>query len=285
MRVFFILDKWCHGNKKFGESAWETNFITSFISLGIENEHHAFHFDKFHDDHPSDNANKALIEAIKLFSPDFIFLVIYERPGYTDKIINIESLEYIKSVIKIPIALIFGDLEHQEQVDILLIIEKFAALILYTAIAAPGKRINCDKLRYTWVPKDQKYFFKNEYSKKYDLTYFGSPKPERIILVNYLKKNNLDVFSAGGERQDNLPIMDYADSIRSSKICLSFSRAGSCHVINARVFEVISCGSMLLEQAGSETPKLFKPYVDYIPFFSKSTFQNNTENSHPINVG
>ena len=95
----------------------------------------------------------------------------------------------------------------------------------------------------------------------------GSSKPERIELLNYLLKQNIKVFHTGGERQVNLKPYDYAEIMRQSKISISFSRAVTSHVTNARVFEVASCKSLLLEQEGIETLKLFKPFEDYIPYF------------------
>src|SRR3989338_7599288 len=62
--------------------------------------------------------------------------------------------------------------------------------------------------------------------------------------------------------------MEYAEIFRRSKITLSFSRATFSHVINARPFEAMLCGAMVLEQEGLETPKLYTPFVDYVPYFS-----------------
>jgi hypothetical protein len=85
-----------------------------------------------------------------------------------------------------------------------------------------------------------------------------------------LRKGGANVFTTGGERSINLSVRSYSDLMRKSKISLSFSRASMrMHCINARPFEIASCNSMLLEQSGIETPKLFTPYVDFIPYFGK----------------
>jgi len=271
LKVFFILDKWCHANKKFGTSAWESNFVTSFSSLN-EHEFSVFHFDEFRDLNPGISANPSLVKCIKNETPDFIFLVIYEEPSYQDKIISLQSLAYIRDNLKIPIVTIFGDLEHAAQVKILNILEPFVSLILFTALAPPGIRIKNQKLKYSWVPKNPQVFYAMDgIVKSRDVSYFGTPKPDRLRVVKYLAKNSaINVSVGGGERQENIPVQEYASLIRQSKICLSFSRAANCHVTNARVFEVISCNSMLLEQAGMETPKILVPYTDYVPFFSKA---------------
>lgn len=285
MKAFFILDKWCQANKTFGPSAWEENFVTSFSSLG-NYDSIVFHFDEYHDAFPGDSANQALMQSLQREAPDFIFLVIYERPGTSDKIISLETLRIIKEQLQIPIVTIFGDLEHIEQVKILETIEPYMTLVLFTALAPPGIRLNNPKLKYSWVPKSPVYFYRDINAVKInELAYFGSPKSNRIRLINYLERRGIPVLNGGGERQENIPVQDYAQNIRESKVCISFSRAAYCHVTNARVFEVISCGSMLLEQEGMETPKILKPFNDFIPFFSRKDcfekaqyyLQNNAE--------
>ena len=268
MKAFFVVDKWCAANKSWGPSAWETNFITSFEALN-KFECSSFHFDEFHDQFPGMSANQNLIDKLKINRPDFIFLVLYKKPGLADSIISIESLAKIRDKLKIPVVTIFGDLEHGEQEEILRVIEPFMTLILYTALTAPGVRINSPKMKYTFAPKDPTFFYGDEHVvKKTQICYYGSSKPERVAVINYLASNSVPITLAGGEREQNIPVMKFADRIRETKICLSFSRAARCHMSNARTIEVIACNSMLLEQAGMETPKLLIPYQDFIPFLS-----------------
>jgi len=269
--VLFILDKWCHGSSKNGISAWESNFVNSYRSVFPEKKIHEFNFDLYNAENDTDvTANEALQELINEVKPRYIFLVIYEMPQQNNKIISVDLLVYIKS-INIPIVTIFGDLEHKLQCDILTFIEPFCTLIYYTALTAPGVRIGNDKLRYAWVPKDPHFFNTGEEDRPraLNVSYLGTPKRDRMSMVRYLNRKHLPVFSTGGERRANIGVSEYTDILRNSKISLSFSRADGNHVTNARTFEIISCGALLLEQEGMETPKLFRPYVDYVPFFTK----------------
>jgi hypothetical protein len=270
MKAFFVLDKWCAANKNWGPSAWETNFVTSYESLK-KFEFSSFHFDEFHDKNPGKSANQGLIDELKNQHPDFIFLVLYKKPGKSDLIISIESLAKIRDELNIPIVTIFGDLEHQEQEDIVRTIEPYMTLILYTALTAPGVRIKSPKMKYIFAPKDPAFFYGDlNVIKKTEICYYGSSKPERVAVIDYLALHSVPITLAGGEREQNIPVMTFADRIRETKICLSFSRAARCHMSNARTVEVISCNSMLLEQAGMETPKLLIPFQDFIPFLSLS---------------
>jgi hypothetical protein len=145
------------------------------------------------------------------------------------------------------------------------------SLILYTALAPPGIRLKNPKVKYTFVPKDQSIFFGEINGlKKIEIGYYGSSKPERKPLLTSLLAGGVPIIYGGGEREENLPVQDLAQKIRDTKICLSFSRAAYCHTTNARSIEVIACNSMLLEQEGMETPKLLKPFEDFIPYFSVS---------------
>ena len=192
-------------------------------------------------------------------------------PSNSDELISIKSLETIKNRFKIPIISIFGDLEFNNQLAIARFISKYCRIVIYTALSLPGKRLCNDKFIYSWVPKDSKHFnniISLDASNKSSVLYSGSVRPERKGLIDYLIKNNVNLTIAGGERTGNLSVLNYADNIKNSKICLSFSRAGGMHVTNARPFEVLLCGSLLLEQHGKETPKFFTPYEDYVPFYN-----------------
>ena len=266
-KPLFVLDKWCNGNKLFGSSAWESNFIDTYEQY-VNEIPTSFHFDEYRENKNDGKANETLLGILNVNRPDYIFLIIYEQPTESDRIIRLSTLRKINQEYKIPIVTIFGDLEHTEQRNILRVIEPFVDLVLYTALAPPGIRYPSRKLKYSWVPKCNKYFFARDGQKKtLDVSYVGSSKPERVALLSSLDKQGIQVFHTGGERQVNLKPYDYAEIMRNSKISISFSRAVTSHVANARVFEVTSCKSLLLEQEGMETLKLFKPFVDYIPYF------------------
>ncbi|CAM8361249.1 Glycosyl transferases group 1 [Candidatus Methylopumilus universalis] len=270
MSVLFVMDKWVAGNINFGLSAWQGNLASSLESLNIA-EVEKFHFDDFHINFPHESANQALIDLCKKKCPEFIFLVISELPNKSDHIVRISTLKEIRNQLKIPIVTIFGDLQMKFQVAVLKSIEPYADLILFTALTNPGIKLANAKMKYMWVPKDPKHFhFDSQMLHCYNLSYLGSNKPNRIELVNFLKKRNVDIYTGGGERDTNISVIEYSNIIKKSKMSLSFSRTPpGMHCINARPFEIVSCNSMLLEESGIETPKLFKPFVEYIPFFSK----------------
>jgi hypothetical protein len=270
MKPLFIIDKWCDGNKAWGTSAWENNFLSSYKTFFNNNSDvMCFHFDEFNILNKNRNANEYLINLIYNKKPDFIFFVTNKFPNSSNNTISIKSLEIIKS-LGIKIISFFGDLEHVLQLKIANLLKNYSTIVFYSALSSPAYRISESNIfRYSWVPKDPKFFFRGNFNGIIPVSYVGSPKLERIKLINYLIYNKIDVYCSGGERTNNLPVKKYCNILRNSKISLSFSRANSYHVINARTFEALLCGTMLLEQYSLETPKFFKPYVDYVPFFSR----------------
>jgi hypothetical protein len=270
MSVLFVMDKWVTGNINFGLSAWQGNLASSLESLNIV-EVEKFHFDDFHINFPRESANQALMDLCKKKRPEFIFLVISEPPDKSDHIVRVDTLKEIRNQLNIPIVTIFGDLQMKFQVAVLKSIEPYVDLILFTALTNPGIQLANRKMKYMWVPKDPRYFyFDPQMLQCFNVSYLGSSKPNRIKLVNFLKKRNVDIYTGGGERESNISLLEYSNIIKKSKISLSFSRTPpGMHCINARPFEIVSCNSMLLEESGIETPKLFKPFEDYVPFLSK----------------
>lgn len=268
-RVFFIADKWCAGNINFGLSEWEGNL---WASLKVQDwaEVVVFNLDE-HYRLLKKKGDSALLKKIKEFRPELVCLIIYKMPGSDFNVPEWSTLDEIKDILKIPMVAVWGDLEIQEQVNISKALLPYVKCNAATASEAAVARINnAKKFVYTWVPKNPAVFYDGGQRRNIDISYVGSPKDDRLERVNYLIRHGLPVVYTGGERQEHLSTMDYAEMFRKSKLTISFSRAVFSHVINARPFEAMLCGAMVLEQDNFETPKLFTPFVDYVPYFSDS---------------
>lgn len=273
MEMFFILDKWCAGNKDFGISEWETNIWKSYESLQI-GKISTFHFDEFYYLN-NYNGDETLLNLLKKEKPTIICLVLYKMPGSDHTVPKIETIKSIALDLKIPIISIWGDLEIPEQIRISKSLNKYVQINCATASSAAVKRLsNENKYFYSWVPKDERIFNNPNFKRDINVSYVGSLKNNRLTVINFLQKRGIDVSFGGGERTGHLTTDEYAKIFKRSKITISFSRASNSHVINARPFEAMSCGAMLLEQENFETPKLFIPYVDYVPYSSNEDLHN-----------
>jgi hypothetical protein len=267
-KILFICNKWCEGNKLFGLSEWESGVQNSLQSTGLA-EFQTIHLDEYYDLTKQKGDNEAL-KKITDYRPDIVYLIMFQMPGSSVNVLDQSTLETIKTKLKVPLVALFGDLAVAEQVKISLTILPYTTLIVAPELSAALERINRpDKYIYSWAPRDPRIFNDPDKVRNIDVSYVGTPKKDRLKKVNYLKNHGINVVHGGGEREEHLTTLQYADRYQRSKITLSFSRANINHVTNARPFEAMPCGAMLLEQESFETMKFFIPYVDYVPYSGK----------------
>ena len=270
-RILFMADKWCAGKKEWGISEWESNLFLSLKELEIT-ETEIFHFDEYYDLHQK-SGDRAFLKKIEDWKPDLIFFVIYKTPGTDANVPKWSTIKAISNEFKIPIVAMWGDLELKELENLSISLLPFTELNIGTASETIVKRIqsqssNPKKYIYLWVPKNPKIFNDPNITRDIDVSYVGSPKGRRLEYINYLSLQGIQVKHGGGERLDHFTTEEYSNQFKRSKMTLSFSRAANSHVINARPFEAMACGAMVLEEENFGTPKLFIPYVDYIPYSS-----------------
>jgi spore maturation protein CgeB len=74
-------------------------------------------------------------------------------------------------------------------------------------------------------------------------------------------------YIGGGQRQQKLSPYEYARIVRESKICINFSgHPAGYHQVKGRVYEVLTCASLLLESKNPATSKIFRPHEHYVEF-------------------
>jgi hypothetical protein len=268
MRVLFILDKWCAGLRHYGISEWETNLWKSLKTTGLAKVT-TFHFDAY-SQLMLKPADPILLSLCEKNRPDFICLVIYKKPGFDLTVPTFETLAILNHKMKIPVMSVWGDLQNESIVEDLLPYTNFN---VYTAAHSVVDTISDQStFHYTWVPKDESVFYNQGMSRIIPLLYAGSSRQERTDIIEFIKDNGIDIMVTGGERQEHLKTRVYASLLNQAQINLSFSRAGDppIHVVNARAFETMLCGAMLLEQYSTELELFYKPFVDYVPYSGTS---------------
>lgn len=266
--VLMVKDKYCEATIANGLSEWEGNIFDSLESTGLAAEIISFNFDQYWFQNQR-RGDEALIALCKIKKISFIILVVYREPGSHFSVIRYDTLEKIKNELNIQVIAIWGDIQQPYQISLANSLLPYVSFNVCTASSATVAQLQPNnKYFYYWVPKDPRIF--NDPRKKRDIliSYVGSPKPERLEAVKKLKNSGINVYSIGGERHDHLNISDYAEILKRSKITLGFSRSSGYHVINARVFEATLCGALLLEEEGVETPQMFTPFEDYVPYTS-----------------
>lgn len=261
--VLFVCDYYCAGNPKMGTSEWEGNLWASLESTGLANVAR-FHFDKYYY-HYGKRGDEALLEAIERIKPDYVIVVIYKALGGDPVTISLPTL----SSIKVPIISIWGDLEADEQQALCVALQPFMHKIIATASKSVAERFG---YTYLHVPKDPRMFNNPDKERDIDIVFSGSygyGREERQEAMLHLLNNGIKLIHGGSEGGDHFTVEEYADRYKRAKLALSFSVARGVNVVNARPFEAMNCGSMLLEQESLELAKLYIPYVDYVPWTDK----------------
>jgi len=262
--VLFVGDYYCAANPNMGKSEWETNIWMSLDSTGMADVL-SFHLDKYYY-HYGKRGDEALLTEIKNRKPDYIVLVLYKPLGSDPTVITQASLDSIQLATSCKVISIWGDLEAEEQRAL----AKQVAPYCYKVIGTANKEI-VENLGYTYthVPKDSRIFNAGNFKRIYSILFngsFGYGREERQKAMKYLLDNGIDLRYGGSEGGDHFSTQEYADRYKMSKIALSFSRARGMNVVNARPFEAMLCGAMLMEQDSPELAKLYTPYVDFIPW-------------------
>ena len=255
--VMFVGDYFFAGQPSMGISEWETNIWSSLESTGLA-QVCRFHFDKYYY-HTGKRGDEALLDRIESIKPDYIVLIIYKFPAQDPAVLSLDTL----SKIKVPIITIWGDLEAQQQRDILMVVKPYVSKVIGTASEAIVEALGHT---YMHVPKDPRVFNNPEKERDIDVVFSGSyglGREERQEVLQYLLDNGIKLVVGGSEGRDHFSTEEYADRYKRAKIAISFSRAHGVPVLNARPFEAMSCGAMLIEQDSPEIGKLFEENKEF----------------------
>lgn len=260
--ILFIGDYYCAGNPAMGKSEWEGNLAHSLDSTGLADVL-CFHMDKYFLT-TGKRGDEALLERIEEIKPDYTVLIIYKEPSSDPTVASAETISKLPNLITI-----WGDLEAEEQRFLALKIAPFCKKVIGTA-----NKTTVEGMGYTYlhVPKDPRVFNNLNRERDIDVIFYGSHgygREERREALQYLIDNGVRLMVGGSEGGDHFSTEDYADGYKCAKIAISFSQARGMNVVNARPFEVMSCGAMLLEQKSEELAKLYTEGMDYAAWVDK----------------
>lgn len=270
--VLFVGDYFCAGQPSMGISEWEGNIANSLDSTGLADVL-TFHMDKYYY-HTGNRGDSALVERIDELKPDYIVMIIYKQFGQDPAVIVENTMKVITQIQGVPVITIWGDLEAQQQRDI----AKTVAPYCYKVIGTANKQVT-EELGYTYahVPKDSRIWNNPNKDRNIDVLFYGSfglGREERQKYLLHLINNGINVVAGGSEGRDHFSTEDYADGYKRAKIALSFSKAHGMNVVNARPFEAMSCGALLMEQSSQELAKLYEPGKDYVEWIDEIDLLN-----------
>ena len=260
--VLFVGDYYCGGCPQMGKSEWEGNIAHSLDGTELANVL-CFHPDKYYFE-TGQRSDKALLERVTEYKPDYTVLIIYKQPESDPTVISFDTISKLPNLITI-----WGDLEASEQVELSKAIAPYCKKIIGTANKSVVESLG---YKYLHVPKDPRIFNSDDRVRDIEVIFSGSyssGRPERYEVLKYLIDNGVPLVIGGSEGVDHFTTEEYADRYKRAKIAISFSQARGMNVVNARPFEILHCGAMLLEQESPELAKLYEEGVDYAVWKTK----------------
>lgn len=245
MKILLVMEKWCDLNKSLGVTSANSNLLGSLKCANIPTE--VLYYDEYLDIH------KKPIE----INPDgFDLMILSYYPHQDPRNIPLPDIKKIRD--KIPVVCVWFDYVHPH---IQKLVETVSDSISLNVVV--DTFVEKEKFLSLWVPQDETIFYPGNI-KNHNVCFAGTTQhyPERI---QYLK--NLNIHVTGGQRERNLEISDYAETLRQSFISLNFpSKPDGSIQAKSRIYETMLCKALLLEKNNQAINRWFDPMVHYVPF-------------------
>ncbi|MFC1989901.1 glycosyltransferase [Chloroflexota bacterium] len=259
--LLILSEKWCEHNPTFGPSNDDHNIFGSLAASEVATYVRLNH-DEYCQNHRSFDRG-LLLECFR-HRPDAIVIV-----NWLLSPLRLETLKLLKEGLQIPAVVIWGDsVNHMEEAEALLPYVDLSIMIDSTT-AYLQKTHQPEKYLPMWTPEDPRIFYNPNMPRDITVSFLGTmaEHSDRLAGIAELRSAGIEVYQAGGQRENRLPVEEYARVYMRSKIAVDFC----CHTnlapqLKGRVFEATLCGAMLLESENPEIAAWFEPMVDYVPF-------------------
>lgn len=212
------------------------------------------------------DSDAAVLELVRAHETRLLVMISHIGMGWTREFISKPTLAEMRRQ-GIRVVSVWGDITHVAQRDALRRLSPEVDLNVCTATSGAANRLaRRNPILYSWVPiSDEPAERKCDCGALVSLA--GSARKGRQQAVDFLRANGVEVHSSGGEGVGSLSRQDYLTML-AHPMTLGFSKNGSESVTNARTFEALTQGSVLLEGWGRETAKVLRPYDEYVPWHS-----------------
>ncbi len=255
----------CNNPKYYAYSTWNTplrNIFQEVISFDPQEETYRY---------GKEIMNKKFIEIIKLEKPDYVFLWLIYEEFYIDTLLKIKEISPKTKIINY-----CGD------DDILFSTYSifYSLFIDYFFVTHPEFIPKYLNKAFLSQATNTEIFKPLDVKKKYDVTFIGTPKGNRISFMKYLIDNGIKVrvFGSGWnnfpEFKDHyggfIDLENFAKVINQTRVNICFTKnyEGSSH-INQHPFEVAACNAISLVENSPGFLKLYKKDKEIITFSSQ----------------
>lgn len=250
MKVLFVTEQFCDCNPAAGVSNSYWYYIETWRQLGL-GEYSVCHYDC----RPAEQAFDEVHREAARFEPGVVLFT--ECWGHTHPIIHGLWSEF--AARHIPVIAVWHDTAKVGAQDL-------DGVRLNVIVDVPQVRFPLRNGMALWVPINTEMFHPEE-PRDIDILY-ASGRSNKTLPAQWIQASGLPVTWRAGQREEHLPMQEYAALYRRAKICVNFAQdnEGSAPQVKCRVWETLAAGALLLEQRNTETPGWLRPGVDYVEF-------------------
>lgn len=261
-----VAEKWCDYDPQFGDSPSQHAFWGPLEALDLAT-YSLVHYDQEYVERGV-SADAKLLRICAEERPDFVFLIYLIHDTYNP---SFETLLTIREKLKIPIFTWWGDTNVS---DIMRLADILGPHVDLTCSGDSTFYFGRDS-RYPdrWIAlphgKDMRIFDDPRRERDIEVSFVGSVnRPERQAALAEIRAAGVEVFQAGGQREQKLTIEEYAAFFQRSQMTINLVTYGGENVdkINGRIFEATLCGTLLLEPEWSNTKHWYEAGVEYVSY-------------------
>ncbi len=263
-KVLFVTEKWCDADPSKGLTNNYHNLFKTFSNTFPEAQYNIVHLDEYSmvKKKHIDGFLPTLIDRI---NPD---IVVFSLLGKSHLNPTDSSYEHIKdkgckTVFMWPDVFDGWGIPQIEEFN-----EKGFADLHVCWGAEKNLSVEYDNLVWLWAPQDESMYHPIEDEKSIGASFLGSPRyPERQKYLTSLLASGVEVYIAGGQREEGLSATRYAELMRNSKISLNCPGGPDGYdQCKGRVWEILATKSLLLERKNDAIKAFLKPNVHYVEF-------------------
>jgi len=270
-KVLFVMQKYDRCQPEWGMSTFgvlaETLSKTGFVGQIM-----SFHIDELSQQLGHPVMDELLLQMCASERPD---LVVFVPTGWLHIDPSRSTMDMMRNKLGVKIYMVRDDAGGREGKRFNESWFPFVDFIGFIDVTVPS-------LGYSDNPKavqafgcvDSKHFYNKGLQRDIDVSFAGSIGNWllRDGHIQFLREHGVSVTTVGGlEYETRVPIEVYSNVISRSKISLSFClhRTEGFSQIKRRVFDIMCCKTCMLEDAGTETQKFFKPGRDFVMYDGK----------------
>lgn len=272
MRCLFLMDRYCDSNPACGPTLGEHVFVNPVRASNQVTDIKRFYYDEVTKQHGKATMAKLLQETCHIYLPSLIIYV--PLGGELGQRLNPEdhALRKIVEELRIPLFRVVLDASPGCWPGKI----PYCSFLGVDSVAAYRFYRHLPNVLLAYSAADPATFYDRKMTRDIDVSFVGSVDPtdiawpQRHEYLTYLQENGINVRVAGGQRGARLDLWQMCEIYNRSKISLNFCRnGGGMAQLKGRVFEVTSCGAMLMDSEGTEATEFWVDGKEMKVFTSK----------------